>query len=66
MEDRLTQCLNEIIYSDDCPSSLREILSNVIELSEYAYSRDASDFDEYIQSDEFAEDVYSLFGVDLF
>ena len=65
MEDRLTQCLNEIIYSDDCPSKLRNILDNVIELSNIANTGDAIDFEDYIQSEDFANDVYEFFGVDI-
>ena len=65
MEDRLTQCLNEIIYSDNCSSELRQILNAVIELSDEAYAGDTNDFDAWIASDDFSDTVYELFGVDL-
>ena len=65
MEDRLTQCLNEIIYSGNCPSDLRYILDNVIELNNIVNSMDVNDFEEYIQSEQFVEDVFELLEVDL-
>lgn len=65
MEDRLTQCLHEIMYCDECSSELRQILDNVLELSDKISYFDATDFDDYLLSDEFADDAYELFGVNL-
>jgi len=65
MEDRLTQCLNEIMYSDTCPSDLRSIFQNILDLNEEISAMDASDFENYFNSNDFVEDMYSLFGVDI-
>lgn len=65
MEDRLTQCLNEIIYADDCPSELRQVLANVLILNEDISAYDATGFEEYFESSDFSDSVYELFGVDL-
>ena len=65
MGSRLEDCLNEIIFSNDCPSDLRSILENVIELDANIHAMDYSDYEEYIQSQDFVDDVYALFGVDI-
>ena len=65
MEDRLTQCLNEIMYSGDCPATLRQVLDSVNILNEEISAFDVNDFEEYIQSSDFSDRVYELFGVDL-
>ena len=65
MEDRLTQCLNEVMFSSDCPADLRSILDNVLELSNYINYIDVNDFEDYLKSEEFADDIYELFGVDI-
>lgn len=62
---RLQDCLNEIIYSDDCPAELRSILQNVIELDANINAMDYSDYEEYVQSQDFVDDIYALFGVDI-
>ena len=65
MESRLIECLNEIMYAEDCSSSLRQILDNVKELDDLVSAYDASGFDEFIQSEEFADFVFEHFGVAL-
>lgn len=65
MGSRLEDCLNEVIYSDDCPAELRSILQNVIELDANINAMDYSDYEEYVQSQDFVDDIYALFGVDI-
>ena len=66
MEDRLIQCLNEIINSDASAGVVRDILGSVIELSHIVSDyRDVNDFENYINSEDFVEDVYDLFDVDI-
>lgn len=65
MESRLTQCLNEIIYADDCPADLRSVLANVVELEDVVSAFDVNDFEEFIASNDFTTTVYELFGVEL-
>ena len=65
MESRLAECLNEVIYADKCPSKLRGILQNVLELDEEISQFDVNDFEEFLESDEFSALIYELFGVDI-
>jgi len=65
MDDRLQQCLEEITSSSNCTAKVRQILESVNELSDIIYSMDANDFEEYIESDDFVEDVSNLFDIDI-
>lgn len=64
-ESRLRTALEEIIYSDSCPTDLRVTLENVLELDDEINYMDANDFDEYIDSEDFVDNVYELFGVSI-
>ena len=65
MEDRLKQCLVEVMFSNDCRASLRQTLEQVIELNEKISYMDVNDFEDYFNSEEFADDIYELFEVDI-
>ena len=65
-DTRLTYTLQEIIYSEDCPSDLRSTLDNVLELNKKVCDEmDYSEWEQYILSDEFRDDVYEMFGFDI-
>lgn len=62
-QGRLAQILSEIINAKDCPYDLRDILNKVKELDSDISYMDASDFDEWFESQDFADRMFEDFGV---
>ena len=65
MKDRLEQCLVEVMFSNDCRANLRQTLEQVLELNEKISYMNVNDFEDYFNSEEFTDDIYELFGVDI-